>query len=147
MSKKYDKQQPAAEPPAQAYQSQEQGSPQPQGAPESESVAGSSDFVGTWICQYYDWKENQILPPPKFPLTITQETEDTLDGTYPLPGHDAKMWGYLSHGGRLWAGSFRGILQGTFVFILDDDKQSFHGAWVLDEAEGPPQPWWGVRQS
>jgi hypothetical protein len=143
MSKKYDSQQQAAqEPPAPAKPAQEQKYP-----PKGEPKPAHSGFVGTWICQYYDWTENQILPPPKFPLTITQETEETLDGTYPLPGHDAKMWGYLSHGGRLWAGTYKGIQQGTFVFILDDNGQSFHGAWVDDEAEGPPQPWWGTRES
>lgn len=131
------------------YEPPETASPEtspPQGEPPETSPPSNSDFVGTWICQYYDWTKNQILPPPSFPLTITQETAETLDGTYPLPGPDAKMWGYLSHEGRLWAGSYKGIQEGTFVFIMDNSKQSFHGAWVDDEADGPPQPWWGTRQ-
>ena len=121
-------------------------SSEPPAQPTSNADQPDSDFVGTWICQYYDWTKNEILPPPSFPLTITQETVETLDGTYPLPGHDAKMWGYLSLEGKLWAGTFKGIQEGTFVFILDNSKQSFHGAWVDDDADGPPQPWWGVRQ-
>src|SRR5829696_1746048 len=115
MSKKYDPQKQAAqEPQAPAQPAQEQTAPS-KGTPEPEQAAGPSGFIGTWICQYYDWTDNQILPPPKFPLTITQETAETLDGTYPLPGHDAKMWGYLSHKGRLWSGTYKGIQQGTFV--------------------------------
>lgn len=145
MSKKYDsRKQEGYEP---APPAEEPAPPQEPSPDQPQQEGAKSDFVGTWICQYYDWPENQILPPPKFPLTIMQETPDTLDGSYPLPGHDAKMWGYISHEGRLWAGTFKGLLVGTFVFILDDNKQSFHGAWVLDAAEGPPQPWWGVRQS
>ena len=107
----------------------------------------SSPFVGRWLCQFYTWDDNSIAPSPPFPLTITQETKDTLDGTYPLPGHDAKMWGHVYHDGRTWVGTFRGLLQGTFVFILSADNKAFHGAWVLDESEGPPQPWWGYRHS
>lgn len=111
----------------------------------SQKQAAGLKFVGTWTSEFYDWKRNEILPPGRFPLIVTQESPETLDGSFPLPGHDAKLWGHLSHEGRLWCGTFRGILQGTFVFILDQDEQSFHGAWVLDDAEGPPQPWWGVR--
>jgi hypothetical protein len=115
-------------------------------AQQPSTQAGSSSFVGTWTSEFYNWQENKILPPGKFPLTITQESPETLDGSFPLEGHhDAKLWGHLSHGGRLWCGTFKGILEGTFVFILDDDEKSFHGAWVLDEREGPPQPWWGVK--
>jgi hypothetical protein len=106
-----------------------------------------SHFVGTWTCQFYTWDTDTIAPVPPFPLTITQDSEDALDGTYPLPHHaDAVMYGPLTNEGRVWAGTFKGILEGTFLFILSDDKKTFYGAWVLGDQEGPPQPWWGTRQ-
>ena len=106
-----------------------------------------SPFVGKWLCQFYTWDDNSIGPTPPFPMTVTQESAETLDGTYPLPGHDAKMHGHLSHDGRLWVGTFIGKLQGTFLFIISENNRNvFHGAWVLGDKEGPPQPWWGYRQ-
>jgi hypothetical protein len=106
-----------------------------------------SPFVGTWLCQFYTWDNDTIAPVPHFPLTIKQDKEGSLDGTYPLENHaDAVMWGPLTNDGRVWVGTFKGILEGTFVFVLSDDSNSFHGAWVLDKREGPPQPWWGYKK-
>lgn len=110
----------------------------------------ASKFVGKWMCQFYDWEHDLIVPTPPFPLTIEQVSETVLKGSYPIREHPehppATLEGPLTNKGKAWAGYFKGILEGTFLFVIGDDGESFHGAWVLDKREGPPQPWWGCRR-
>jgi hypothetical protein len=110
----------------------------------------SSKFVGTWMCQFYTWDSDSIVPTPPFPLTIEQKSKAVLRGSYPIREHpehpDATLEGPLTNDGSVWAGTFKGKLEGTFVFVLGKDGHDFHGAWVLDGREGPPQPWWGYRE-
>jgi hypothetical protein len=110
-------------------------------------------FVGTWMCQFYRWSAREIQPPgPPFPLTFEHapgehEFGNTLSGFFPTPQREknAILKGTLSHERRVWTGTFEGLESGTVVFVLAEDGKSFHGAWVSDKKEGPPQPWWGTR--
>jgi len=109
---------------------------------------GTISFLGTWMCQFYRWPTDTIEPPgPPFPLTIEQGPGNTLTGFFPTPerGKNAIMKGTTTRNGRVWTGTFEGLEKGTIVFVLSEGGNTFYGAWVPDEKEGPPQPWWGTR--
>jgi len=106
----------------------------------------NAGFVGTWLCQYYDAGLGVVVPTPPFPMTITQECAHILNGSYPIPGGQATLRGNLTNDGRVWSGTFKGLIGGTFAFVLSEKQDSFHGAWIQGGMGGPPQPEWGYRQ-
>lgn len=112
-----------------------------------------SPFVGTWLCRYYNALDNPftgpdaIFPPGPFPMTMTQDENGIVSGSFPNPPspNPAFMLGKLSNDGRVWRGVYSGITTGRIVFLMSDDEQHLHGAWTPGDQDGPPQPWYGVR--
>ena len=110
-------------------------------------------FIGTWMCKFYRWSANEIQPPgPHFPLTFElgpgeQGSGNALGGFFPTPDRskNAILAGTLSNNGRVWTGTFDGLESGTMTFVLSEGGDTFYGAWVSGDQDGPPQPWWGTR--
>ena len=109
---------------------------------------GTSGFVGVWLCQSYS-RDNLMAPPPRVLVTISQESSQILNAHYPDPPspRGGTMQGSLSNDGRVWRGTYSGTTSGRILFVLSEGKNTMYGAWTPNDADGPPRPWYGVRQS
>jgi hypothetical protein len=105
-------------------------------------------FIGTWSTQRYRHDQPDTLEP--ITLTIAADSvPDHLDGAYARPGPDARLYGPVDPGGRVWFASVDEAASGGFTgavrFVLSDDGQRLHGAWTSPAFGYEPQPWFGER--
>lgn len=105
-------------------------------------------FIGTWSTQRYRSDQPEALESIELSITADAEPEH-LDGAYARPGPDARLFGSIDTTGRVWYavvdehGSTG--LTGYVRFVLSDDGQRLHGAWVSTATGSDPQPWFGER--
>ena len=128
-------------------------------------------FVGVWNCQFYNIVEDRladgtvqlpalsIIPPGGLTLTIKEIENGRILGDFynPPAVEHSLITGKLMNDGRVWYGVFmtaaepEGLVSGRCLFVLEEDGNTFHGAWTGqngpygDFPDGPPLPWWGHR--
>lgn len=111
-----------------------------------ESVMPS--FIGTWSTQRYRSDQPDVLEPIELTIAADANPGD-LDGAYARPGPDARLFGSVDATGRVWYATIdeQGStgLGGFARFVLSDDGQRLHGAWVSTATGHDPQPWFGTR--
>jgi hypothetical protein len=105
-------------------------------------------FIGTWFTQRFRIDQPDALEQIELSITADANPGD-LDGAYPRPGMDARIFGSIDGTGRVWYATIdkQGStgLSGYARFVLSADGQRLHGAWVSTATGHDPQPWFGER--
>jgi hypothetical protein len=101
-------------------------------------------FIGEW----HTWRYRSDDPtnPEEIEIRITPDSDpNSLDGTYPRPGPDARLFGGVV-GGSVWQPTIDETgstgMTGLAVFVLSPDGNRLHGAYTVNQHGGGPQPWW-----
>ncbi len=107
-----------------------------------------ASFVGTWETKRH--RQNDLANPTLITLTIAEDsTPGSLDGSYPLPGQDARLFGAVDATGNIWTARIDEIAstgdQGDVVFVLTADGNTMYGSWNSQASPGPLQPWFATR--
>ena len=105
-------------------------------------------FVGNWTTTRY--KTNDPTNSEVITVQIAEDADpNALDGTYPRPGPDGRLFGALDASGIVWTAQFDEVGstgdQGTAVFFLSTDGNTLYGAWQSQQHNSGPQPWFGTR--
>ncbi|MCB1602435.1 MAG: hypothetical protein R3F18_01675 [Lysobacterales bacterium] len=105
-------------------------------------------FIGQWTTTRYSG--NDPANPEMITLTITADADpNALDGAYPRPGEDARLFGPLDATGLIWTARIdernSSGDEGDAVFFLSADGSTIYGAWQSQQHGNGPQPWFGTR--
>jgi hypothetical protein len=105
-------------------------------------------FLGSWNTTRY--KLNDLANPEIIIINVTEDaTSGVLDGSYPRPGLDARLFGPVDATGNVWIAEINeqgssGDL-GRVYFAISADGSMIHGAWLSSQHDSGPQPWFGTR--
>ena len=107
-----------------------------------------SSFIGSWKTTRYSG--NDPSNPESIVLTVTADASpQALDGSYPRPGTDARLFGLLDATGTMWTAQIdeRGSSEdlGNAIFFISEDGTTLFGAWSSQQHNAGPQPWFGTR--
>ena len=106
-------------------------------------------FIGTWNTKRY--RANDPSFHEDIQIAITEDSDPAfLDGAYPMPGPNARMFGQIGPNGNTWSATFDegdNTHTGQAMFVLSDDGNTMYGAWTGTIIGTGTHPWFGVRVS